>query len=348
MIQSAAELFDRLSAIKLGANVCRYTQEYCEDKWPLIQEIRRLKAQKNAIILAHSYVSPDIIVAVADFVGDSYELSKKAKESDADVIVFAAVKFMAETAKILSPNKTVIMPSLVNGCSLADSIDEKTVLDLRRQFPDHTFVCYINTSAEVKAACDVCVTSSNMTDIVSKIPNSRIYFLPDRLMGLNMIEELKERGIDKQIEIYHGTCYVHEAYDPEMIDGIKAQYGQNVSIASHPECSPKIAQKSDFVGSTSQLIKHVKQTQHDAYFLLTECGLSNRLQTEFPDKKFVGTCTMCKYMKSNTLELIVAALKNPDPKLLIELSAGCMDKAKRCIDAMFEYYEPKFVPKGEL
>ena len=181
-------IYQTLKEIKVGGSTCLFTEEKCKQIEPVVNRILQLKKEKNAIILAHSYVSPEILALVADHVGDSYELSKKAKETSADTIVFAAVKFMAETAKILNPEKEVLVPSEFNGCSLADSISGAQVRDLRQTFPEHTFICYINTTAEVKAECDICVTSSNVYNIVEKVPSDKIYFLPDKLMGRNVIE----------------------------------------------------------------------------------------------------------------------------------------------------------------
>lgn len=329
-------LFKALEHVKLGGTTCLYTLERCEQLSPLINQINTLKREKNALILAHSYVSPEILYGVADFVGDSYELSKKAKESDADIIVFAAVKFMAETAKLLSPQKTVLIPGLENGCSLADSITGAQVRALRAQYPDYTFVCYINTTADVKSECDVCVTSSNVYQIIETIPNSKIYFLPDRLMGKNVVNALAEKGIHKDILYWDGTCYVHEEYDPDMIRYIRTQY-PGVKVLTHPECHEDVLAASDYVGSTSQMLNYVKQTDAQSYFMLTECGLTSRMQAEDPGKRFVGTCTMCKFMKSNRLDDIIRVLTEPRPDDIITIDPNTASRAVQCIEAMFAY-----------
>ena len=336
MTVTAAALHQTLSHIQIGGNVCRYSLEYCERYAPVINRIQALKKEKNALVLAHSYVSPDIIYGVADHVGDSFELSKIAQNTTHDVIIFAAVKFMAETAKILNPTKQVYVPSPINGCSLADSIDAKTVQALKEQYPDYAFICYINTTAAVKALCDCCVTSSNVYKIVEHYPSDKIYFLPDQLMGQNVAAYLNERGIQKTFKYYHGTCYVHEEYDPDMIDYLRLTY-PDAAIVSHPECKPSIIEKSTFVGSTSQMVEYVKTTQHDHYVMLTECGLTSRLQLEDPTKRFIGSCTMCKYMKSNRLDQIEAILTNPQPDLCIELSDHVIETAKRSLQMMFKY-----------
>src|SRR3989338_11564014 len=214
---SAEQLHEKLKNVKVGGNVCHYSLKKCEELAPVVNEINALKAKKNAIVLAHSYVSPEITYGVADFVGDSYEIRKNALKSDAQTIVFAAVRFMRETAKILNPEKEVLIPGLLDGCTLAESITTFDVRLLRKQFPGHTFVCYINTTADVKAECDVCVTSANVYTVVENIPNDKIYFLPDKLMGQNLIIEMKRRGIPKDIRYFTGTCYVHEEYGEEQI-----------------------------------------------------------------------------------------------------------------------------------
>ncbi len=338
MIEFTTEtLHNKLKNVKIAGSTCSFTASYCDEIVPVINEINKLKKQQNAVILAHAYVTPDIILGVSDFSGDSYGLSLKAQETNADKIIFVAVRFMAETAKILNPSKEVFVPAELDGCSLADSINGEIVKKLREQFPKYTFVCYINTTAEVKAYCDVSVTSSNVYDIVETIPNDKIYFLPDRLMGLNIQEEMRSRGVQKDIQLYNGTCYVHEQYDPEMLDYIRVQGDGKTQILAHPECSPEIIKEADYVGSTTQMIKYVEETDYPSYFVLTECGLIERLQLDVPHKKFVGSCTQCKYMKSNTLKNILQVLKNPLPHQVIEVGATIREQAKKCIDHMFEY-----------
>lgn len=333
---TAQELHDKLKHVKVGGTVCHYSLKKCEELVPLINEINALKDEKNAVILAHSYVSPEIVYGVADFVGDSYALSKDAMATDASTIVFAAVRFMGETAKILNPQKEVLIPASLDGCTLADSIDAQTVKTLRKQFPDYTFVCYINTTAEVKAECDVCVTSANVYTIVQNIPSEKIYFLPDKFMGQNLRNEMKRRGINKDIQFYNGTCYVHEEYTPEQILKIRLEYPQ-ARIVSHPECRPEVCENSDFVGSTSQMLDYMFKNPAREFLMLTECGLSSRLQVELPHKKLVGSCTLCKYMKSNTLEDILRVLKNPQEKDRVTISEETRVRALKSIEAMFKY-----------
>ena len=334
---SAESLYNKLKNIKTGCPGCDYSISKCEEFVPLINKINALKKEKNAVILVHSYVSPEIIYGVADYVGDSYGLSKDAKNSDADLIVFVAVKFMGETAKILNPEKEVLIPNELNGCSLADSITAKDVVSLKKQYPDYAFICYINTTAEIKAECDVCVTSSNVYNIIEKYPSNKIFFLPDRLMGLNIIEEMERRGVKKDIKLWTGTCYVHEEFKPETIYSLKFQY-KDLKVLAHPECSPDVLHMSDFVGSTSQLLSYMKTASDtDNFLVLTECGIASRIQIEMPEKKIVGLCNMCKYMKSNTLEDVLRVLKNPSEKDKIKISEDVQRKALSCVEAMFEY-----------
>ena len=333
---TAEALHEKLKDIQVGSPFCRFTEDACRDLLPTIARIEELKAERNAIILAHNYVAPQILYGVADHTGDSFGLSKVARDSRADVIVFAAVRFMAETAKILNPGKTVLDPNPDGGCSLADGITAADVVRLRGQYPDHTFVCYINTTAAVKAQCDVCVTSSNVYRIIERIENDKIYFLPDRLMGENIINHLRASGIDKDVVVYDGTCYVHEEYQPESVDQVRRNF-PGTEVLVHPECQPGVVAKADYVGSTTGMLDHVRASERDSFFLLTECGLTGILQSEFPGKKFVGSCTTCRYMKFNSLENILNTLENPGKKNIITLSAEVQARALRCLEQMFHY-----------
>lgn len=334
---TAERLYEKLRSVSVGTSG-PYTWERCVEMAPVVDEINRLKREKNAVILVHYYVHPEITVGVGDFVGDSYKLAKDAKSTTASVIVFAAVKFMAETAKCLNPEKDVLVPSKINGCSLADAITADQVRDLRRQFPEHTFVCYINTSAAVKAACDVCVTSSNVYDIVQRIENDKIYFLPDKLMGENLQDEMKRRGVKKDVQIYSATCYVHQQYDPDRVVRLRQKY-PGLKVLSHPECSREVIAHADHVASTKGMMQYLRETDAEAYLLLTECGLAGRAQVEMPKKIFIGPCVECRYMKSNSLQDILRVLRNPDSEDRIEIDGEVREGALRCINAMFRYAE---------
>lgn len=329
-------LFEKLKHVQTDNPLCQYTLAKCERLSPVINEILQLKKEKNAVILAHSYVHPDIIYTVADHTGDSYGLASIARQTDADTIVFPAVRFMAETAKILNPDKRVIDPNPNGGCSLADSITAETVHELRKQYPQHTFVCYINTTAAVKAACDVCVTSSNVYRIIESLPNEKIYFLPDKLMGQNLQDYLLRKQIKKELVCYSGTCYVHEEFNSEMIDQVRSSY-PDLTVLAHPECKPDVVKKADHVCSTTGMVDHVQRhaASRKPFLLLTECGIATRLQVENPDVQLVGSCMMCRYMKSNHLEAICQALKAPAPNQIITIDEGIQAAAKRCLETMF-------------
>ena len=334
---TADELFNRLNKIQPGAVLCHYTHEKVEQMLPLINEINERKKDQDTVILAHSYCAPEIVLGVADYTGDSYKLSEDATKVPQKTILFSAVRFMGETAKILSPEKDVLIPGTLTGCSLADSITGKDVQALREKYPEHAFICYINTTADVKAACDVCVTSGNVMKIVSSLENDKIVFVPDGLMGKNLTEELKKRGVNKKIVLYSGSCYVHETYDSELIAFFREQ-NPGLKVVSHPECHPGVALLSDYVGSTGQMVDYIKnQPKGTKFLLLTECGLNARMQYEFPDKEFVGSCSMCKYMKSNSLENILETLRHPEKAKHVVLDESVRVAAKKCIDAMFYY-----------
>ncbi len=338
---TAETLFDKLKNISVDHPLCTYTLQRCQQLAPLIDKIQALKTMRRAVILAHSYVHPDIIYGVADHTGDSFGLAKAAKAAGSDVIVFPAVRFMAETAKILNPEKVVIDPNPNGGCTLADSIDANQVLRLREKYPKHTFVCYINTTAAVKAVCDVCVTSSNVYTIIENIPNDQIFFLPDRLMGQNLKAYMAQNGIDKELLYSDGTCYVHEQFDEAQVDQLRRRYPR-LKVLAHPECKPSVVEKADKTCSTTGMIDYVKTLPADSQLLLlTECGITTRLQAEQPHLQMVGSCTMCRYMKSNGLDTIYQALKDPLPAQIIEIPQDVQKKALECLEKMFFYCEKK-------
>lgn len=334
---NAEELYNRLKSVQPGSVLCTYTMEKVEQMLPLINEINERKKDQDTVILAHAYCAPEIILGVADYTGDSYKLSEDATKVSQKTILFSAVRFMGETAKILNPTKEVLIPGPLTGCSLADSITAAEVRDIRKKYPEHTIMCYINTTADVKAECDVCVTSGNVMKIVETYPSDKICFIPDRLMGQNIIDEMKRRGIKKDIVLHTGRCYVHETYDPELISFFRSQ-NPGLKVISHPECHPGVALLSDYVGSTGQMVPYIKDLPAGTpVLLLTECGLVARMQYEHPDKRFIGSCSMCKYMKSNSLENILETLRHPEKASRIELDETTRVAAKKCIDAMFQY-----------
>jgi quinolinate synthase len=337
-VQAIANEADRLLValmhVDCGPSGRKWNYESCVAIAPITLEINQLKKDKDAVILTHSYVEPEIIYGVGDFRGDSYYLSVKARESRAKVIVFAGVVFMAETAKILSPDATVIVPDRQSGCSLADSITGADVRKLKALYPGAPVVCYINSTAEVKAESDVCVTSGNVYSIVASLPNGRIIFVPDRLMAENLRAELKLRGVTKEVISSDGTCMVHDQFTTEQISAARAQF-PGLKVVAHPECPPEVAAASDFIGSTGAMMNYVKATPAPYFLMLTECGLVGRLEVEAPEKNFIGGCRLCPYMKLNSLEKIREALAAPREDQIITLDEGLRGRAAHCIERMF-------------
>ena len=335
-IESEAErLLRALMHVDCDPRGRRWNYDTCREIAPLTLEINRLKKEKGAVILAHSYVEPEIIYGVADFRGDSYYLSMQARQARAKMIVFAGVVFMAETAKILSPDATVVVPDRDSGCSLADSLTGPQLRELKQLYPDATVVCYINSTADVKAESDVCVTSGNVYHIVEHLPARRILFVPDRLMGQNLREEMKRRGVDKEIITSDGTCIVHDQFGPAEMAEARTRY-PGLKIVAHPECPPEVAAAADFVGSTGAMMKYVKGSGAPYYLMLTECCLVGRLQVETPEKHFIGGCRLCPYMKLNSLEKIRDALVAARPDQVVTLDEPLRQRAARCIERMFE------------
>ena len=310
-----------------------FNEAYCRIFAPLTLEINRLKKEKNAVVLAHSYQTPDILYGIADFQGDSYQLSKKAQESDADVIVFCGVRFMAETAKILNPSKQVLLPAPMAGCSLADSITAEDVRQLKAKYPGVPVVSYVNTSAEVKAESDACCTSANALQVIESFPDEEIIFLPDEFMAKNIQAVTKKKLIS-----WKGHCIVHQDFKPERIDFFRSKHA-GLKVLAHSECSPAVAQASDFVGGTGDMIRYVSEHDASSYMMVTECGFTDRMRVEFPTKDFLGMCSLCPYMKQNTLSLVLQVLKNPKPEQIIEIDEETRKKAERALQRMFQVNE---------
>jgi quinolinate synthase len=313
----------------------KWNIETCREIAPLTLEINRLKKEKNAVILTHSYVEPEVIYGVGDFKGDSYYLADQARQAKADVIVFAGVVFMAETAKILSPDALVVVPDRDSGCSLADSLNGEDVRRLKAMYPQAAVVCYINCTADVKAESDVCVTSSNVYNIVAGLPEKQILFVPDRLMADNIRTEMANRDIDKEIISSDGTCVVHEEFTVDQITEARKTF-PGLKIVAHPECTSEVAAAVDYLGSTGEMMKYVKTTEAPYFLMLTECGLVSRLAIEDPEKNFIGGCRLCPYMKMNSLLKIRDALLDPQPEQIITLEEDLRKRALSCIERMFE------------
>ena len=321
----------------------RWSLETCRSIAPLTLEINQLKKEKDVILIAHSYQTPDITYGVADAVADSYALSKEARDAPQNTILFSSVRFMAETAKIVSPHKTVLHPSPEAGCSLSDSITAQDVRDIRAKYPGLPVVCYINTSAEVKAECDACVTSSNYLRICERLPGNRLIFVPDRFMGKHLQNHLAGK---KDVIIFDGECEVHAAFTGEKIRTWRkraSDAGMELQVLSHPECDTDVLDESDFVGSSEILMEEALRLASAGkkdLMLITECGTTDRIIAESnEDLNLVGACVMCRHMKTTQLEDILQALRNPRPDQIIELETSVIEKASKCLDEMFRLAE---------
>ncbi|PKP93985.1 MAG: quinolinate synthase [Alphaproteobacteria bacterium HGW-Alphaproteobacteria-14] len=302
----------------------------------LLAEINRLRKERNAVILAHYYQTPDI-QDIADFVGDSLELSRKAAATDADVILFCGVKFMADTAKILSPQKTVILPDMDAGCSLEDSCPPEKFRAFREAHPDHIALTYINCSTEVKALSDVIVTSSSAETILAQIPpEQKIIFGPDRHLGGYLA-----RKFNREMLLWPGVCIVHEAFSETELLKLKEQH-PGAPVAAHPECPPSIIDHADYVGSTSGILAFAKDFEGDTLIVATEPHIIHQMEKALPEKTFIGapgadgncSCNICPYMALNTMEKMYTALRDLSPQ--IEIEEGIRLKAKRSLDRMLE------------
>jgi quinolinate synthase len=301
-------------------------------KAELAYEINRLKVEKNAVILGHNYMEPALFKSVPDIVGDSLYLSRQAAETDKDIIVFCGVEFMAETAKLLNPEKMVLIPSEKAGCSLAASITAEDVRALKAQFPGVPVVTYVNTYADVKAESDICCTSGNAIEVVNSFDSDTIIFLPDEYLAKNVAQETGKRiiipsrmsnieldAVDGAFDMvgWHGRCEVHERFTVEDIETVRAQF-PDVAILAHPECSPEVVAASDFSGSTTGLIKFVEETDKPHYLLLTECSMGDNVAAANPNKEMLRLCMVrCPHMNQITLEDTLEALRKDQYQISI-------------------------------
>lgn len=321
------ELYQKLSPLDPST----YTEEYCQHLASLIERIRVLKAARNAVVLAHNYQRPEIF-EVADFIGDSLGLSQEAAKTEADIIVFCGVHFMAETAKIVNPTKTVLLPDLRAGCSLADTVTaealEEKLEELRAIYPDLAVVCYVNTTADVKALADVCCTSSNALKIINALPNQHILFVPDENLARYV-----QAHTDKYIIPWRGTCYVHHQITPESISMAKRAVPQ-AKVLVHPECREDVIALADAVLSTEGMVRYAKKSEAKEFIVVTECGLSDRLFLEVPGKKFYKSCKLCQFMKVTTLDEVLDSLEKMQYEIVIPEEVR--KKAERALTRMFE------------
>lgn len=309
-------------------------------------EINRLKREKNAVILGHNYMEPALFNSVPDFVGDSLELARRAAQTDKDIIVFCGVKFMAETAKLLNPKKTVLLPSEKAGCSLAESITAEDVRQLRLKFPGVPVVTYVNTYADVKAESDICCTSGNAKAVVDSLHTDTVIFLPDEYLAKNVARETGkhiifpsldprkkfENDLDYQMIGWLGRCEVHDKFTVEDIVNVRKQF-PDVTILAHPECSPEVVAASDFSGSTTAMIRHVENTSASHYLLLTECAMGDNVAAANPDKEMLRLCSVrCPHMNQITLEDTLESLRKI--QYVIEIPADILKRAARAVERM--------------
>jgi quinolinate synthase len=299
---------------------------------PLIARINALKAQKNAVILGHNYMTPEIFHCVADITGDSLALARSASKTDADIIVMAGVHFMAETAKLLNPGKKVLIPNTGAGCTLAESITAEDVRKLKAQYPNVPVVTYVNTSAEVKAEADICCTSGNAVEIIEGLGVPRVIMLPDEYLALNTAKKVKT-----EIITWKGRCVVHEMFTPADIRGMR-ETNPGVVVLAHPECSPEVVAESDYAGSTAGMIDYVAKHRPAKVVLVTECSMSDNVAAEYPDLDFVRPCNMCPFMKRIELENILSALEKEEHEVHIDPAVAA--RARVSVERMLTGWTP--------
>lgn len=309
--------------------------QYQKDHWetiaPYIFEINRLKKEKNAVILAHNYMTPDIFFGVGDVVGDSLMLAQKAAQSTADIIVQCGVHFMAETSKILCPEKKILIPDMKAGCSLSESITGEDVRALKEKYPGLPIVTYVNTSADVKAESDVCCTSSNALKIVNALGaqgHDTVIMTPDMYLAKNVAAETNVKVI-----FWEGACMVHERFTPQDIIDARKSY-DDIIVLAHPECTPEVMAEADFAGSTAQMNNYIRDNQPKRAMLMTECSMSDNIAAENPAVEMIGTCQMCPHMKRITLPKILTALQTEQPEVIIDPEIAI--RAKVAVDRMLE------------
>ena len=313
-------------------------------KSEIAYEINRLKKEKDCIILGHNYMEPALFHSIPDYVGDSLGLARIASQTDAHGILFCGVRFMAETAKIVNPDRLVLLPAEVAGCSLAESITPEEVRNLKKKYPGVPVVTYINTYAEVKAECDICCTSSNAADIVRQLDSDTVICIPDEFLAKNVAKETGKNVIfsnedattdNGDMVVWDGKCEVHEQFTVDDIKNVRKQFPDTLVI-SHPECPPEVVEASDFSGSTSKMSGFIQENEADHYLLLTECSMSDNIAAENPDKDMIGLCSVrCPHMNEITLEDTLECLR--EDKYEITMDEELRLKAKKSIDRMFEF-----------
>lgn len=309
-------------------------------------KIQQIKKERNAVILGHNYMEAALFHSIPDYTGDSLELSRRAAETDADIIVFCGVRFMAETAKILSPDKTVLVPSPKAGCSLAESITAQDVRDLKAKFPGVPVVTYINTYADVKAECDICCTSGNAKAVVESLGTDTVIFLPDEYLAGNVARETgkhivfpskqplggKTAGLDYQMIGWSGRCEVHEKFTVQDIENVRRDFPGTLILA-HPECSPEVVDASDYSGSTTAMIRYVREQDAPRYLLLTECAMGDNIAADNPEREMLRLCSVrCPHMNEITLEDTLTALEKT--QYVVEVPEDIRVRAYRAVERM--------------
>tara|TARA_Y100001936_G_scaffold101731_1_gene100095 strand:- start:6566 stop:7555 length:990 start_codon:yes stop_codon:yes gene_type:complete len=295
---------------------------------PYIYKINKLKKEKNAVILAHNYQTPEIYHGISDFSADSLALAVEAAKTKADIIVMCGVHFMAETAKLMSPEKKVLLPDMNAGCSLSSSITGEDVKNLKKKYPGVPVVSYVNTSADVKAETDVCCTSANAVKIVQSLGVKKVIFLPDDFLAKYVASQT-----DVEIISWRGTCEVHEQFNDQEINEIRKN-NPGIKIIAHPECPPDVIKASDFAGSTSGMIKYVKDNQPEKVMMVTECSMSDNVQIDNPNVKFIRPCNLCPHMKKITLPKVLDCLENETNELIMDNET--IEKARKSVERMAE------------
>jgi quinolinate synthase len=328
---AVAFFFRRLMlTVSINAVEARLRSRLPDIEWqvhaPLIAAIDALKRQRRAVILAHNYQTPEIFHGVADLTGDSLQLAREAAATDAEVIVLAGVHFMAETAKILNPDKIVLIPDANAGCSLAESISAEDVRRLKARHPDVPVVTYVNTSADVKAESDICCTSANAVQVVESLGVPRVIFLPDEFLGRWVASQT-----DVDVILWRGHCEVHERFTGTDLRSLRASYG-DLQILAHPECPPDVLAEADFVGSTAGMVAHVGRVRPRRVALITECSMSDNVALEFPELEFVRPCNLCPHMKRITLPAIHEALTTMQHR--VEIAPDIAARARGSVERM--------------
>jgi quinolinate synthase len=294
---------------------------------PLVHAINRLKQERKAIILAHNYQAPEIFHTVADIVGDSLALAREAAKTDAETIIVAGVHFMAETAKVLCPEKTVLIPDASAGCSLADSISPADVRLLRERYPGVPVAVYVNTSAAVKAECDVCITSGNAVEVIESLEGDTVLCLPDEYLAHWVAGRTK-----KKIIAWKGRCEVHERFTGAQLRSYRAQFGDDITIIAHPECPPDVLAEADFTGSTARMQAFVERERPRRVLLVTECSMADNLAVNNPGVEFVRPCNLCPHMRKITLSNILESLVSLRPE--VQVDPAVAPAARRAIERM--------------